>query len=187
MSDANTTPGEPFEKYREYLDLLARQQVRQRLQGKIDLSGVVQQTLLEAHQAIAILEPLADAQQAVWLRRALANNLADELRKLATGKRDARREQALQAGLDQSASRFEALLPADSVTPSRNVEQAEQFLQMAAAIKHLPDAQRQAIELHHLQGLPLAEVAAEMGSTAPAVAGLLHRGLKKVRELMADG
>lgn len=38
-----------FEDWRSYLLVLARARVDPRLCGKIDLSGVVQQTLLEAH------------------------------------------------------------------------------------------------------------------------------------------
>jgi DNA-directed RNA polymerase specialized sigma24 family protein len=39
--------------------------------------------------------------------------------------------------------------------------------------------------LHHLQGLPLAEVSEQLDKTPAAVAGLLHRGLKRLRELMS--
>jgi len=179
-------PEQSLEKFREYLALLARQQINGRYRGKIDLSGVVQQTLLEAHQASSQLEPLSDAQKAGWLRRALGNNLADEVRKLTTGKRGAGRERSLQAALEQSASRLENLLPANQATPSHQVQRAELMLQVARALQELPEAQRQAIELHHVQGLPLVEVAAEMGSTKPAVAGLLHRGLKKLREPLGE-
>ena len=54
-----------LEKFRAYLALLARLQVDARLQGKIDLSGVVQQTLFEAHQASAQLAGRGEA-EAAW-------------------------------------------------------------------------------------------------------------------------
>ncbi len=178
--------GNPLEYFRDYLMVLARQQVRGRLAAKVDLSGVVQQTLLEAHQAAAQVAALDDGQKAVWLRHALANNLADEFRKLAAGKRDVARERSLHNDLAQSASRLEGLLAADQSTPSGQAQRAEVLLCVAQALERLPDAQRQAVELHHLRGLPLQEVAEAMGSTKPAVAGLLHRGLKKLREILEE-
>jgi RNA polymerase sigma-70 factor (ECF subfamily) len=178
--------GKPLEQFRDYLTVLARQQVRGRAGAKVDLSGVVQQTLLEAHQAYDQLGPLDDAQKAVWLRHALANNLADEFRKLAAGKRDVGRERSLQADLERSASRMEVLLAADQSTPSQQAQRAEALLHVARALEQLPEAQRQAVELHHLRGLSLQEVADALETTRPAVAGLLHRGLKKLRELLAD-
>jgi len=38
----------------------------------------------------------------------------------------------------------------------------------------------------HLQGQSLVEVARRLGRTVPAVAGLLHRGLRALREHMGE-
>lgn len=171
-------------RFRQYLTLLARLQTAGRKAAKVDLSGVVQQTLLEAHQAIAELSALGEDRQAAWLRQTLANNLKDEFRRLATQKRDIRMEQSLDASLDHSMARLGALVPASDSSPSQKAQKNEQLLCLAEALNQLPEAQRQAVELHHLIGMTLSEVAEELGSTKPAVAGLLHRGLKKLRELL---
>ena len=71
-----------LERFRAFLLLLARMQLDPSLQGKVDLSGVVQQTVLEAHRAMDQLRQWDEPRQLAWLRRALANNLTDEIRRL---------------------------------------------------------------------------------------------------------
>jgi RNA polymerase sigma-70 factor (ECF subfamily) len=175
---------EELERFRAYLDLLARLEVAPRLRDKVDLSGVVQQTLLEAHQGM-IEQPRATRtapEVAAWLRSILGHNLADALRKLTAHKRDFRREWSLERALDQSASRVEQWLAAEQSSPSGQAMRQEELLRMAGALATLPDGQRRSIELHHLQGRPLAEIALELGTTKSAVAGMLHRGLKALRK-----
>jgi RNA polymerase sigma-70 factor, ECF subfamily len=175
-----------WERFRSFLLVLARVQADPRWKGKLDLSGVVQQTLLEAHQAGAQMAEANDHQKAGWLKRALANNLADEIRKLTAGRRDAGRERSLEVAMDESMSRMELLLPAGGATPSKEAVRAERLLRLTQALQALPEGQRQAIELHHLNGQSLIEVAAALNLSRPAVAGLLHRGLKKLRELLTE-
>jgi RNA polymerase sigma-70 factor (ECF subfamily) len=172
-----------LERYRAYLGLLARLEVSPPLRDKVDLSGVVQQTLLEAHQGLTADPQRArtDGEAAAWLRSILSHNLADALRKLGARKRDVRRERSLDAALDQSASRLERWLAVEQSSPSQRAVRQEELLRMAESLAELPEAQRRAIELHHLQGMALAEIAAELGTTKAAVAGLLHRGLKTLR------
>jgi RNA polymerase sigma-70 factor, ECF subfamily len=172
-----------LERFRAYLGLLARLEIAPRLRDKVDLSGVVQQTLLEAHQGLNgdPHAPKTEAETTAWLRSILSHNLADVLRKLTARKRDIRREWSLEKALDQSASRLEQWLTVDQTSPSQQAIRQEELLRMAETLATLPEGQRRAIELHHLEGWPLATIATELETTKAAVAGLLHRGLKNLR------
>jgi RNA polymerase sigma-70 factor, ECF subfamily len=174
-----------LERFRSYLLLLARLQLDPRSRAKVDLSGVVQQTLLEAHRAPEVPGP--DAELAAWLRRLLANNLGDEVRKAHARKRDIGREQSLEASLARSSARLEAKLAAGQSSPSQRAGRNEELLRLAEALEALPEAQRQAVELHYLRGWPLADIAGHLGRGKSAVAGLLHRGLDKLRARLQDG
>jgi RNA polymerase sigma-70 factor (ECF subfamily) len=187
--DSQLTGQDPdLEQFRDYLGLLARLQVDARLRGKLDASGVVQETLLEAHQAREQLRGRSEAEVLAWLRKALAHNLADAVRKLGAGKRDVAREESLEQALEQSSAHLEAWLAAEQSSPSQQMERHEQTLRLAAALSRLPDKQRQAVELRHLKGLSLADVAGELACSKAAVVGLLHRGVGKLRQLLgAEG
>jgi RNA polymerase sigma-70 factor (ECF subfamily) len=181
--------GEPqptLERFREYLALLARLQLDPRLQGKVDLSGVVQQTFLEAHQAGDRLLCLSEAEQAAWLRKALAHSLTDEVRKFKAPSRDVGRERSLEAALEDSSAHLEAWLAAEQSSPSQQASRNEQLLRLAAALSELPEDQRRAVEMHHLQGLPLAEVAEHLNRSKGAVAKLLYRALGKLHAQLAE-
>lgn len=186
MTEPND-PAQSLERFREYLALLARLQLDARLLGKVDLSGVIQQTLLEAHQALDRSTDRNLAVRAAWLRQILANNLRDEVRKLHTAARDVERECSLEAALDVSSERLGSWLAAKQSSPSQQVIRQEELLDLAVALARLPADQRQAVELHHLKGCPLAEIAGQMGRSKGAVAQLLFRGLKRLRELLAEG
>jgi RNA polymerase sigma-70 factor (ECF subfamily) len=175
-----------LEEFRSYLLLLARMQVDPGPRNRIDPSDIVQQTLLEAHAKAAQFQG-DDSGLAAWLRQALANNLRDAWRALRQGKRDIRREQALPAAVEQSSARLQGMLAAPQSSPSQRAVHSEDLLRLADALTRLPEAQREAIVLHHLQGCSLVETARRLDKTDAAVAGLLHRGLKKLRELMTSG
>ena len=174
------------EQFRSYLLLLARMQLGRQPGHRLEPSDLVQQTLLDAHRQRGQFRGREPAEMAAWLRRMLACNLADALRALKRGKRDVARERSLEADLGESSARLEAWLAAEQSSPSQQAMHNEQQLRLADALNLLPEAQRDAVLLHYWQGLPLAETAAQMGRTPASVAGLLQRGLKTLRELLAE-
>jgi len=174
-----------LEDFRSYLLLLARMQLDAGPRNRIDPSDVVQQTLLEAH-AKADQFHGDDSALAAWLRQALVNNLRDAWRARHRDKRDIRREQAVAESVAQSSALLERMLAAPDSSPSQRIVRNEELLRLADALAQLPQAQREAIVLHHLQDCSLSETARSLGKTDAAVAGLLHRGLKKLREIMTS-
>jgi len=186
MSPSNETPEVVLEQYREYLRLLARVQIDVRLQGKLDPSDIVQETLLKAHQARERFHGRNGAEMAAWLREILANTLIDAVRRFTTAARDVAMERSLEQSLHESAQRLEGWLAGEQASPSEQAERHEQTVQVALALAQLPDEQRQVLELKHLEGWSVEAIGRHLGRTEAAVAGLLRRGLKRLRQLLVS-
>lgn len=184
MSIGDKGDGRPLEHFREYLRLLARLQVDPRLRAWLDPSDLVQQTLLKAHRNQDQFRGRSDAERAAWLRTILANELADAMRRFDRQRGD--RHRSLERSLEQSSACLESLLVSEASAPDSAALRQERLLGLAEALAGLPEDHRAVIELHHLQGLSVPEVAQQMGRTPSAVASLLYRGLKSLRASLGE-
>jgi DNA-directed RNA polymerase specialized sigma24 family protein len=95
---------EILEPFRKYLKVLAELHLDRRLRGKLDLSDVVQQTMLRAYSALAEVRDGRPEVLVAWLRRILARTLADAVKHYERDKRDIGLERSLEADMDRSAS-----------------------------------------------------------------------------------
>jgi RNA polymerase sigma-70 factor (ECF subfamily) len=181
MSEKIAEPQARLAGYRDYLLLLARAQLEPGLRAKLDPSDVVQQTLIKAQQNLAQFRGENSAEMAGWLRRILVNTLIDAARKYG---REGDAQRSLERDLEQSSARLEAWLADDQSSPSEIAEREERVLRLASALAQLPEDQRTAVELHHLQQGSVADIAQRMERTEASVAGLLRRGLKRLRQLL---
>ena len=186
MNGMANTDERPLGAYRDYLRILARLQMHGRLRGKLDASDIVQQTILQAHDRRDQFRGGTEAEWLGWLRAILANVLGSITREFDAAARNVRRELSLETELERSSVRLEQLLAVDQSSPSGVAVRSEELLRLTEALMQLPDDQRSAVELHHLKGLTVAEVAKELDRTRPAVVGLLFRALKRLRELFRE-
>jgi RNA polymerase sigma-70 factor (ECF subfamily) len=176
-----------LERYREYLHLLARMQLDPRLRRECDPSDIVQTVLLRAHQAEAGFRGTTPEERAAWLRAILAHTLADVLRDRLRDRRDVRREVNLERALEESSLHLTAIAAGREPSPSSILNGKEDALCLADAVAKLPELQREAVTLKHLEGRSLIEVANCMGRSPASVASLLRRGLARLRELLGEG
>ena len=174
-------------RYGEYLLLLAQSQFPARLRRKLNASDVVQETLLEAHRDVEQFRGNTSGEMAAWLRQILSRNLANVARDWDRQKRDVRREQSFEQSLSESSARLEAWLSDGNLSPSTQAQRNEQLLQLAQVLMSIPEDQRQVIELRYLQGCSIKEISEQLEKSSGAVAGLLHRGLSKLREQLNQG
>jgi RNA polymerase sigma-70 factor (ECF subfamily) len=186
MDDERAASGLRPERFRQYLVLLAQAQLGPQVRGKLDASDVVQQTLLEAHRKRDQFRGDSPGQLLAWLRRLLACTLADTLRTLGRARRDVARERSLEAELDQSAERLAAWLAAEQSSPSEQADRNEQLARLADALAALPEPEREALVLRHSHGWPVADISRHLGRTPMAVAGLLKRGARRLRDRLQD-
>ena len=180
--------GRLLEMYRNYLAVLARLQIGRRLQGKADPADLVQETFLRAHRDFASFRGHSEGEFVNWLRRILATNLAQLVRRyLGTKRRDLRLERELAVELDQSSRLLDGGLVAprkSPSSPSRHAIRREEAVRLADALGQLPEHYREVMVLHHLEGLTLSEVARRMQRTDDSVEKLWARGLIQLRRIL---
>lgn len=149
------------------------------LAARVDASDVVQQTLLSVFRNFEQFDGSDSAQFLAWIRKIHERNVQDVVRDHTQAARRA-------LGREQSPP-DEATLPEPvAASPSQRAMQGEAAVRLARAVERLPDDQREAVRLRHLEGRTLADMARQLERSEQAVAGLVKRGLKNLRKQLDD-
>src|SRR5438132_14312933 len=144
-----------FDRYRHYLQILARTQLGRHLRAKCDPSDLVQLTLLEAHRDFGEFQGQGEPELLAWLRRILAHNLFNEARRFAARQRDAAREvsiEQMQAGVDRSSMTLGRCLATPGPSPSTIAAQGEVAVRLAETLSRLPEDYLAVLALLVLEG-----------------------------------
>ncbi len=174
--------GQLLQAHASYLLLLARVQIGQRLQGKVDPGDLVQETFLAAHAAFERFRGVTGAEFIAWLRQIFTTQLANLLRHyLGTQGRNVRLERPLAPVPEHSSQISGPALVAIQSSPSQRAARREQAVLLAEALQRLPEDYREVLVLRDLEELPFAEVARRMGRSVDAVEKLWLRALARLK------
>jgi RNA polymerase sigma-70 factor (ECF subfamily) len=182
MAQPAEEPRQALEKFRRYLRVLACMHLDRRLWAKLDPDDVVQSAFAEALEKWHQFQGQGEEQLKGWLRRMLLHNIGDAVRHFHQQKCDVLLEQPL----EQSSARILSSLAAEQSSPSERAAKNEQVQRLAEALLQLSKDQQEAVILHHLHERTLADVAEYLGRSLPATAGLIHRGLTKLKRLLEE-
>ncbi len=166
-----------LESYRGYLRVFASKKISTKLQGRFDASDIVQHTLKSAVFGFHSFEGATVEELQAWLRQIHERNLKDAIREhLNAAKRS--------VDLEDGTAEEQAPEQESWVGPSRIVIFGEDAARVANALGELPDDQQTAIRLRYLDELSLQEMEERMNRSKAACAGLLKRGLARLREIL---
>ena len=112
-----------------------------------------------------------------FLYRTLKNLIIDEYRKHKT--------QSLEAMVEGTeGGSVEALLPPDETNTLEAAIDRFEGTRALAALQKLPDAYKEVLILRYVEGLSPKEIAHQLEENENAVSVRVHRGLKKLKELL---
>jgi len=132
------------------------------LGDRVEAEDVAQEAMLRLWRQAPHWRP-GEAKVTTWLYRVVANLCTDRLRQRNAG--------AVPGGLDAVAE------PADPAPgAAQKIQQAARADALQQALASLPDRQRQAVVLRHIDGLANPEIADILGIGIEAVESLTARG-----------
>jgi RNA polymerase sigma-70 factor (ECF subfamily) len=178
--------GRLLETQRAGLHRLAKRQLAGRIAVRVDASDVLQQTFMEAYRSFPQFAGRDMPELVAWLRSILDHKIAGAIRDhTLLQKRDVGRERSMDDS-HGGGTPLKQELDANFSSPSQKAIRGEQAEQLHQALAALPDDQREAVRLRHLEGWALADIALHLGRTPAATAGLIKRGMKALRRQLHE-
>jgi RNA polymerase sigma-70 factor (ECF subfamily) len=160
-----------------------------RLQGRIDVSDVMQEVYLAAAKSLP--DYLREPGQPffLWLRGVAGNKLLELHRyHLGTPMRDARREVSLYRSTlpEATSAALAAHLLGEATGPSEAAVRAEAKVRLQEALNRMDPLDREALALRHFEHLSNAEAARVLGIKETAAGKRYLRALERLRQILTD-
>lgn len=167
-----------FRKYQRRLTVLVHYKMSAELQGTMEVEDILQEVFLAAARDMKQFTYLSPGSLMAWLSRIADHVIVDAARYQNREKR--RAEEMLRFRSESNPTGPE---PVDSETPSRLFAREETVQILLKKLDALPAEYREVIVLAKFEGLTTKEISERFGKPRENVALLLHRALKRFREL----
>ncbi len=162
--------------FRDYLLLVANEEMDPRLRAKEGASDLVQETFLQAQQRISSYRGGSRSEWRNWLRSILIRHMANKRRHFeTTAKRKVHREIPVpEWAWLRVAGREE--------TPSSELARREREEALLDALSHLPDHYQEVVIWHQRQRLTFEEIGRRRGISTEAARKIWTRALGRLRK-----
>jgi RNA polymerase sigma-70 factor (subfamily 1) len=184
--------------YRNYLRMLARTGLGPRLRERVELSDVIQETLIEVIRQFPAFTGQDEVALVGWLRRLISQKLADLGRYHSRVKRgggdapwplDAPMTGSM--GIAGNAAEpggrsvnLVELLTLSQTSPSEAAVRREATVILADALTKLPSDQAEVLWLYHVEGMSFEAIGKHFGVTRKVIRGMWAKGLASLRQSM---
>jgi RNA polymerase sigma-70 factor (ECF subfamily) len=171
------TPALPcVSRYYPQLLALARSRIGPQLRARLDPADIAQDSLLKSLKARGQFGGQSESQLRAWLRSILTTTVANAVRSFKRSNNYTRPAPVEIANYPDP----------DAACPERNAIRNEERQRLFRALVQLPSDQRTTVELRFVCGCSLRDISAQTGRTKASIGGLLYRGLKRLRTMLAD-
>ncbi|MEM8864142.1 MAG: sigma-70 family RNA polymerase sigma factor [Planctomycetota bacterium] len=167
-------------RYYDRLLNYIRQQLPTNLTGRVGAEDILQHTYLKAFRAIGGFEPRSGYSFFSWLKRIADNERIDQFRK---AKRESIATPKAKASSSESSyGDMVGQLAGDDPTATVLARRRELIGVLHVTLAGMKPQHRQVIELYHLEGMSLEQVAERLDMTTGQVRGLLHRARASLKD-----
>jgi len=178
---------ELFSAYRDRLKKMVRLRLDSRLQGRLDVSDVLQEAFLDVQKKAPDFAA-KNIPAYVWLRLVVTERLLILHRHhLDTKMRDAGQEVSLHPGGLPAASTHSLanLLLGRMTSPSEAAVRAERQIRLQDALNQMDPLDREVLAMRHFEELNNSETAIVLGLSKTAASNRYIRALKRLKNILA--
>jgi RNA polymerase sigma-70 factor (ECF subfamily) len=171
--------GRALLSFRDYLLLVANEELHPALTAKGEASDLVQDAFFLAQRGFAEFRGQSRAEWQNWLRTILIRSLAHHHRRYgSTEKRRQGREVPIESAGQGAAVSAEP-------TPSQELDRRERLAAVRVAIERLPAHYCDVVTWHHCDGLSFEEIGRRLGVSTEAARKYWARALGRLRQELA--